>query len=275
MKKTLFLMTILGASLQFNAQTVILNEGFETIPPGANFPTGWTRQSRISTLGTYISSWKAMDMSSTTNAYGFSGTVAYMGVLANDPKDDLMISPDVNLSPGYSYSLTFQAGTMTTAGRSPVNKYAVYVLPAANTFTGSETPVFQETISIGNIAGLKSVDLSSYAGQNVKVYFREFTQTANTYFLVDNIKIIQQSALGTSEAKLNSDIGIHPNPTSDYVQLKSKSKITKAEVFDMIGRKMDTGFNDDKIDVKDLQPGTYMIKMTEGNKTYSQKLIKK
>ena len=81
--------------------------------------------------------------------------------------------------------------------------------------------------------------------------------------------------LGTVETNSTSGVGIYPNPASEYVYLKSKSKITHAEIFDSTGRRMNAQYSGSRIDVRNLQPGTYLIKITSGNETYSQKLIKK
>ncbi|MCJ7932098.1 MAG: T9SS type A sorting domain-containing protein [Chryseobacterium sp.] len=92
--------------------------------------------------------------------------------------------------------------------------------------------------------------------------------------ILDSVKITQ-STLGTSETGRSSELGIYPNPVSDYVYVKSGSKMVKAEIFDWSGRKIKTASGDHKIDVRSRQPGTYLVRITTENTTYSQKIIKK
>ncbi|AZA83848.1 hypothetical protein C1637_13555 [Chryseobacterium lactis] len=268
MKKTLFSTLLLSAALQFNAQTTIFEETFDSTPD-YSLPSGWNNNSLNDTLW----KWYCQPGSLGTNAMGFSGKIASVGKY-NTTDDQSLVTPVITLSSGNSYLLTFLIGALGAEQR-----YAVYVLPAGNTFTGSETPVFEETISQERIALSQSIDLSEYAGQDIKVYFRTFglnrVNSSAGYYL-DNVRITQQPQLATSEVFLKSSgVGVYPNPTADYVYLKSPSKITKAEVFDSSGRKMNTSLNDNKIDIRNLLPGAYVVKMTTDRGSYSQKVIKK
>ncbi|MCL8538217.1 T9SS type A sorting domain-containing protein [Chryseobacterium gallinarum] len=269
MKKTLFFTALLGAVLSFNAQTVIFEETFESLSqPG--LPSGWITIDRDGDG----QKWEGADASSFTDPLGFSGKVAVTG--STPTSDHLLVSPPVNLQAGNTYSLSFLIGTWTLGGFYPAdNYYAVYILPSTSTFMGTETPVLEESIATGDIAMLKTIDLSSYAGQSVTIYFRQYNFPQQGVLIVDTVRVTQQSMLGTVETNSTSGVGIYPNPASEYVYLKSKSKITHAEIFDSTGRRMNAQYSGSRIDVRNLQPGTYLIKITSGNETYSQKLIKK
>lgn len=67
--------------------------------------------------------------------------------------------------------------------------------------------------------------------------------------------------LGVSELE-KDNVKIYPNPTADfiYVKLNSKSKIEDIEVYDLSGKLViKTKLNSEKIDLKNLPLGTYMI----------------
>lgn len=67
--------------------------------------------------------------------------------------------------------------------------------------------------------------------------------------------------LGVSELQ-KDNVKIYPNPASDfiYIKLNSKSKIEDIEVYDLSGKLVvKTKLNSEKIDLKNLPPGTYMI----------------
>ncbi|QIY89812.1 T9SS-dependent choice-of-anchor J family protein [Chryseobacterium gallinarum] len=269
MKKTLFFTVLLGVVLHLNAQTVIFEENFESVTP-PDLPPNWISEDRD---GNDASNWITFP----SNISSFSGKVVVI-ISSSTTADHLLISPEINLVQGNAYSLEFMiAAANFTLVNPPDNHYAVYVLPSNIAFTGTETPVLEENISTGNMAVARTVNLSAFAGQKVNIYFRQFNPTSDEGLLLglDNIKVIEGAMLGTVETSSISGVGIYPNPASEYVYLKSKSKITHAEIFDITGRKMDAQYSGSRIDVRNLQPGTYLIKITSGNETYSQKLIKK
>ncbi|BAP31839.1 cleaved adhesin domain protein [Chryseobacterium sp. StRB126] len=272
MKKSLFftVFVLLSLVFRFNAQTVILEETFDSSTNSA-LPVGWEAVDRS---GTYLT-WTVADEDPEVDAMGFSGKTAM--VLSSPISDELLVSPVTNLPTGNSFSLTFLIGTFTGGGIFLSQQhYAVYVLPEGDTFTGSETPILEEDITVDDVADSKTVDLSAYAGQSVKIYFRQFNSTGDIgILLLDTIQLTQQSQLGTLEVGLAQELTIYPNPTCDYVVMKTKSKILKAEVFDLAGKKVQVEVTDNKINMQQLPPGAYLLKITTGNKIYSRKIIKK
>ncbi|AZA76736.1 T9SS C-terminal target domain-containing protein [Chryseobacterium sp. G0186] len=86
----------------------------------------------------------------------------------------------------------------------------------------------------------------------------------------------QNDILGTQEVFSNvKKMTISPNPTTDYLNINSVEKINKAEVFDMGGRKVDVNIVDNRVDVKSLSAGSYIINIeTKAGKT-TEKFIKK
>ncbi|MDR2237007.1 MAG: T9SS type A sorting domain-containing protein [Chryseobacterium sp.] len=273
MKKTLFFLAMLSASLQFNAQTVIFEETFESTEEGF-LPDGWVAADRDEQDG---ARWLVRDIpgmgAGMTEKFVAVGSMSAVG-------DHLLILPELNLSQGSAYSLTYQIGIRGGTSNAPdpaENHYALYVLPATATFTGQETPILEETVNSSSNVHLRTVNLSAYASQDVKIYFRQFNGPSSygSLLMLDDVQIMEQAVLGTSEVKKESTVGIYPNPASDYVYLKSKSKITHAEVYDITGRKINVRVENERLDVRDLQPGTYIITTESENKKSSHKLIKK
>jgi hypothetical protein len=86
---------------------------------------------------------------------------------------------------------------------------------------------------------------------------------------------VTQNILATSETAQDNNIGIYPNPASDHLTIKSKSKINGVEAYDMAGRKLDIKLNDNKIDVTSLQSGNYILKIATKEGIKTEKFIKK
>lgn len=277
MKKLILFFTSVSffTGLHLNAQTTVFEETFESTTE-SEIPSDWTRENRDNDN----QMWKVTNSNPIYDSYGFSGK--FVSIAAMIASDNLLITKDVNLQPGYSYSLSFQIGTwVPSPSFTSNNHYAIYVLPANTTFTGTETPVLEEDITTGNTAFTKTVDLSTYAGQDIKVYFRQFAaMMANPfpltrYLILDTVKITQNAILGTSEKSVENELAVYPNPASEFVYIKSKSKIQSMEIFDMSGRKIATTINDNKISVSKLQPGTYQVHIISENKAHHLKIIKK
>ena len=73
------------------------------------------------------------------------------------------------------------------------------------------------------------------------------------------------------------NVSTFPNPTSDFLNVNSKEVIEKAEIFNILGKKIrsiNVGGVKAKINVSDLNAGIYLIKYTINNAVGSMKFIK-
>jgi hypothetical protein len=93
------------------------------------------------------------------------------------------------------------------------------------------------------------------------------TNFANTTFQV----------LSNTVVTIDNSVGIYPNPTNDFVNIKANSTINSVEIYDVQGRiiqKKITNVENETIDVSGLTNGIYfmMIKTEKGQKV--EKLVK-
>lgn len=276
-KKSFFCALLLLALWQVNAQT-LLDETFEsTADPdpitGIGYlPSGW---SAIDLNGDGLT-WMVPDsyFSVYTDLMGFSGKIGAVPVDIASPNDAL-VSPVISLPAGGNYTLSYQVGTYTGGFYAFDNLYAVYILPEGQTLNVNDTPFFEEVISAGDLAFDKSFDISGFAGQNIKVYFRIYDSLNKGYILLDNVKITQ-GILGTSEVRKKENFYLYPNPTTDELKIRSDAKVLKVSVTDMTGKRINVKLNDNNtIDVKELPSGTYFILVNTVNDTITERFIKK
>ncbi|WES99099.1 T9SS type A sorting domain-containing protein [Chryseobacterium arthrosphaerae] len=104
--------------------------------------------------------------------------------------------------------------------------------------------------------------------------------TGPTTFGIDNYRVeaANNATLGTAETKNSKSstiIAIGPNPTVDYLNLITDLKINKAEVYDMSGRKIETTLEGNRINVKNLNAGSYIISIETKDGKTTEKFIKK
>lgn len=93
----------------------------------------------------------------------------------------------------------------------------------------------------------------------------------------NKVIIIKDSTLGLSETEDKSTLSIYPNPTTDYLNIKSDLKIKEIQISDINGRIINNlDFRDHKINLTSLQIGIYFAKITDENgKITTKKIIKK
>lgn len=75
---------------------------------------------------------------------------------------------------------------------------------------------------------------------------------------------------------LNEVVNMYPNPVENYLTIRSKSKITRVQVYSLLGDLvMDVNSNFLRINLSNLNSGIYMIKIHSNQFFVTKKLIKK
>ncbi|WP_076445491.1 T9SS-dependent choice-of-anchor J family protein [Chryseobacterium sp. RU37D] len=267
MKKTLLICTLACTALFTKARTTIIDESFES-GNGVYFPNNWSPSSYPYSS---LTGWNIVNQPATTDPLGFSGKVVVS--YNTDPKS-LLTSPNITLPAGSTYKLSFQIASYTGGGQiSGGNHYAVCIIPGSTNYNG-QTPILEETIAQDDIAIKKTIDLSSFAGQTIRICFRHFN-SPNKMAILDNVILTQESVLGTSEIHADNNIGVYPNPTTDFINIKSKADILSANIYDATGRKISTHAKTSAIDVRNLQNGSYILEVETKQGKFSNKFIKK
>lgn len=93
----------------------------------------------------------------------------------------------------------------------------------------------------------------------------------------NKVIIIKDSTLGLSETDEKSKLSIYPNPTTDYLYIKSDTEIKEIQISDLNGRIINNlNFQDNKMNLTSLQTGIYFAKISDENgKIITKKIIKK
>jgi len=105
---------------------------------------------------------------------------------------------------------------------------------------------------------------------------------ASNITAVDNYEISAKASaedfLGAREVKgnLGNEIAVvYPNPATDVLNISYSKKVKGVEIFDSAGKRIKVNLTDNKVDVKVLPKGVYIININTGDDVQTQKFIKK
>ena len=185
------------------------------------------------------------------------------------PNDDWMIGPEFTISGVTSPTLSFWAKSITDQ----------YGLDRFQIGIGSSTnPDDFTIISSGNYEEAPTewtqyeYDLSAYEGQTVRVGIH---CVSNDSFVLQMDAFVVEGTLGITDTN-SLQMSLYPNPTEvGYVTIQTPvSGLKEVEVFDVIGKSViSTSLISDTMDVSELNPGIYMVRVTIDNQSNTSKLI--
>lgn len=142
-----------------------------------------------------------------------------------------------------------------------------------------ETNAIDITNAIASQSEVKNWQSKDFALSGDREKIKEFLITqagkANVYYL-DNVYLYVQ---GTASVDTNElfNVSVSPNPASNFVNLRADETITKAEVYNILGKKvrsLNVNANSTAINISDLNAGIYLLKYEINNKVGTTKFVK-
>lgn len=299
MKKILLFGAFLGLS-SLNAQTTIFEDSFETYTDFA-YTTGtvgnWTltdldgKQSYTINQATFPNQQipKAFIVfnkagvvpvptaaATQFNARTGNKVMACFDVSNPAPlvNNDWLISPKIVLG-STGNNVSFWAKSINELYGA--EKFNVYV-STTNTQTTSFTKINTNTIVTPSVVAWNqhTFNLDAYSGQGVYIAI-QCVSDDQFALLIDDFKVTTTGTLATSEVSKASAsaVSVYPNPATDVLNINSKEKVNNIEIYDISGRKVPAELNGDKVNVRNLNPGSYIINIESKAGKTTEKFIKK
>jgi len=184
--------------------------------------------------------------------------------------NDWLVSPQITIPTGATnVNLTWSA---TSLGDTAfLEDYKVYISTTGNQVSNFTT-LLLNVQNEPNTGSARTVNLSSYAGQNVRIAFRNDSNDQYVMFL-DNIKIAGNNILSTTEVT-KSVTSIYPNPTKGEINIKTDKKIKSSTVLDLSGKVL-LQTSSEKANISSFTKGTYLLKVEFADGTsQTEKIIK-
>lgn len=160
--------------------------------------------------------------------------------------------------------------------------YAVYVHTTENIEEAIlETPIFEETYSDPTNQGTqftKTVDIANFAGQKIYITIRHYETFDMDYLSIDDVSIVVESVLTTSNVNETKPVQIYPNPIEESFKIHLPATLSsdvKITVSDLTGRVVAKFEKADSYNISSLAKGVYIVRISDGKYVTTQKIIKK
>ncbi|MFV0199055.1 choice-of-anchor J domain-containing protein [Empedobacter falsenii] len=191
------------------------------------------------------------------------------------PNDDWSITPKISLDKVKDAKLELYAQGNQIYGPDQFN-IGVSTTPNVEDFVFLNST---EIVPPGLTWTKYEFDLSAYEGKEIYLAIN-CTTDDGLVLMIDEFKVTgTKENLGLSSDLSKSKVALYPNPVTNSFELKldqnyntSKVKVTIA---DMTGRKVKSFANAASYNVSDLSAGIYVVTVSDGAHTFTQKLIKK
>ncbi len=183
--------------------------------------------------------------------------------------DNWMITPQIVI-PSEGATLNYYVGAVDAS------YFAEYYSVLVST-TGSATSNFTGTLFAGTVASvdytLKSLDLSGYAGQTIRLAFRHHNITDMYWMMIDDIEVIAGQHAGIDNVR-EAAVELYPNPTTNVLNIEAEG-VQEVSVIDINGRTVMSEKNVNVINMSNLANGVYYVRVITNDGVSSQKIVKK
>lgn len=103
-----------------------------------------------------------------------------------------------------------------------------------------------------------------------------FLGVCNTYGQIGSDKKSENGVVVVDNFVLNDAVQMFPNPVQHYLTIRSNLPITAVQVYSLLGELMtEVHSNFNRIDLRRLNSGIYMVKIHSEQYSVTKKLIKK
>ena len=210
-----------------------------------------------------------------------NGKSAYINIYGSFT-DEYLISPVFDLSGG-TYYLNYDIGLTTFAGTSSAtlgaDDYLALLVTQDGGSSWQELSRWDASTDISNEGqSATEITLSSY-GAEVQFAFYANSGASETGIdndlFIDNFQITSET-LGTSTNTLEG-FTLYPTIVKEELNFRSQNKVEAITVFNLLGQKVFSGApntNNSSINLSNLRPGVYVVKVSAEGKIGSYKIVK-
>ena len=147
--------------------------------------------------------------------------------------------------------------------------------------SGSVINIYPEYCGFGDSTLCNAVDtfylgVLPFGNHTINIEYHQGTVCAGNFdTIIANFDTTFQIGVLSIDpiASMDMEVSVFPNPTSSYVELKSKEFIKGIKLFDMTGKEIRVLLRDNFIDMRLLSPGFYILNIELDNDIIIKKRI--
>jgi hypothetical protein len=210
------------------------------------------------------------------NSYARTGSHCIIGNYSDDFNvDQWAVSPVINM-PANAAGYKFSFFIYTTSYGGINSNYEVRLSNGGTAVEDFSTVLLAESEGNGYYRQ-RTIDMSSYAGQSIRIAFHNITAMGGDGLMIDDIEL--SNTVGIDEVE-NNVLSVSPNPASTMVSVSAagiEGNVT-VQIVDLNGRVMmqqQGAAQNFRFDVSNLAQGAYFVRMTGENVNAVRKLIVK
>lgn len=267
LKQLALFSTVLVSALSLNAQTTILNEGFQQ-----GIPANWTilkEDSYTEVNSQFAPGWITLADPDGSNDSVAAATSYFT---TSGAADRWLITPPITLGT-YGNLVKWKARSFDP---SYPDTYQVLI-----STTDTQIASFNDTIF--RVEGEweewtdREVNLSNEgysSGQTIYLAFVLKTSGGFKLFL-DDINVRKDDPLAVNEQLVKTDISIYPNPTRDLIRFSAQDALKQVTVYTTAGNLVYSQENGSDISLASFEQGMYLVRMTTNTGQIITKRIQK
>ncbi|HCQ30177.1 MAG TPA: hypothetical protein DIU39_07820 [Flavobacteriales bacterium] len=189
---------------------------------------------------------------------GTTYTITVEGVQQNITKFGFEITAEDNANA--------KAGSWATANNETQVKSSNWVTHTSSGTAGNGFKIWTMNWT-APVAG--TGDVTFYAAVNAT---NANGANSGDLIMLNNITV-QEDASASVNNLATSKISVYPNPTADYIYIKSEQIIDNVQIFDISGKNVYAG-KSNVVNLKTLPQGTYFVRLEVNNTVSIQKIVK-
>jgi len=138
-------------------------------------------------------------------------------------------------------------------------------------FLNNGDKFIQKTIELELYGWVFPTDVNQDGIYEILKFDSEWTDNSEITYSVYLNNLDYSNALSINN--LENDIKIYPNPSFDYININADSNL-EAILYDSLGKELIRENVSDKLDISQLEKGTYILNLSDGINTSTHKIIK-
>jgi hypothetical protein len=214
-----------------------------------------------------------------------NGVALCSAVASNDAWQLQLEQKNFAIVNGKSYAATFEAHSVdmrniTLSIEDPANGYALLGTTTdadglLDTGDGLLHSKWNIAITDVKTTYTRTITVDKVKANTETKFVFLLAQAADLVY-IDNVSLKEVTNVSVGENKA-STVKFYPNPAQNEIYFTGKDKLRKVSVYNVVGAQVKEFKNvSESLNISDLKPGVYMVKVTDENgKTSTTKILKK